>query len=642
MQLEPEEVARLDTWIATIAQELRPGPVTPTSEGCRLGRRGSLAVATTALWHDHQAGKGDRGALSLIRHLRQCDAAAAGYWAAAWLDAHSGLGDFTADTAAISSETSEQRAAFVGQVLTEATDPLGTPAEAYLRSRGLMPPYPECVRFLPDARLGESAVVGLLTTADGEPVGCQLGYLTPEGKKSAAPPARQMFLLDREKAALAAFRITVATPIEGAAPLAICEGLEKTIAVGQVGAAATVLGVPGVARLHKLDFQKGSTVVVVADGDEPTSPAAGALVTACDKWVLGGVTVRVTPTPIGEDADSILLKQGPDALRGLIAEAGEVRLSFAADTKRLADMDEAEAERARAEAAKRHGVRMSFLDKKIAEERAKAEAAKKEVPEEEQPWPEAVELRDILDEALTEATRYVSADETALATVIAWCAHSHLIHHERVHVPIAPRLAVQSPDKGCGKSTLMDVVGGWCRAPVLASSITAAAIFRVVSERKPTLLIDEADRTITDRNGDLLAVLNSSHRRSGATVLRVEEVGGQRAVVEFSTWCAAAFAGIRELPGTLQDRSVVVRLRRALPQEVQAHLRHGTSKELRILRRKLFAGRRPPAPPLAENARGVSQSRLRQLGVPDRSRSISRRPLAGIDRGGRPRGPAGR
>jgi hypothetical protein len=88
MQLEYEDVARLDSWIATIAQELRPGPVMPTAEGQRLGRKGSLALTTTALWHDHQAGKGGHGALSLIQHLRQCGAAAAGYWAAAWLDAH--------------------------------------------------------------------------------------------------------------------------------------------------------------------------------------------------------------------------------------------------------------------------------------------------------------------------------------------------------------------------------------------------------------------------------------------------------------------------------------------------------------------------------------------------------------------------
>lgn len=607
MRLEPEDVERLDSWIAVIAQELRPGPVMPTAEGRRLGRKGSLAVATTALWHDHQAGKGGRGALSLIQHLRQCDAAGAGYWAAAWLDAHPGLGDFAADTAAASSENNGWRADFVAQVLTEATDPIGSPAEVFLRGRGLTPPFPPCARWLEDARLGEGAVLGVLTTETGEPVGVQLGYLTPTGQKSAALPARQLFLLDRERAEQGAFRITAPQPVEGAVELAITESLEKAIAIAESGAAATVLGVPGIGRFHKFDFEKGSNVVVVADGDEPTSPAAGALVTACDRWLLGGVAVRVTATPLGEDADSLLLKQGPDALRRLIAEAGEARLSFAADTKRLAGMDEAEAERARTEAAKRHGVRMSFLDKKIAAERAKAEAAKKEVPEDEQPWPEPVELRNVLDEALSQARRYVSADETALATVVAWCAHAHLINHERVHVPIAPRLAIQSPDKQCGKSTLMDVVAGLVPRPLLASSITAAAIFRVVEERQPTLLIDEADRTISDRNGDLLAVLNSSHRRSGATVLRVEEVGGRRAVVEFSTWCPAAFAGIRELPGTLQDRSVVVRLRRALPQEVQAHLRHGTSKELRVLRRKLIRWaadlRRLPLPKMPEGFR---------------------------------------
>jgi hypothetical protein len=43
MQLDPEEAERLDSWLPAIAQELRPGPVAPTAEGIRIGRKGSLA-----------------------------------------------------------------------------------------------------------------------------------------------------------------------------------------------------------------------------------------------------------------------------------------------------------------------------------------------------------------------------------------------------------------------------------------------------------------------------------------------------------------------------------------------------------------------------------------------------------------------
>ena len=62
-----------------------------------------------------------------------------------------------------------------------------TLAALWLISRGLTAPYPSCVRFLPDARIGEGAIVGVLTTADVEVVGVQLGYIDPLGRKSVMP-----------------------------------------------------------------------------------------------------------------------------------------------------------------------------------------------------------------------------------------------------------------------------------------------------------------------------------------------------------------------------------------------------------------------------------------------------------------------
>ena len=56
-----------------------------------------------------------------------------------------------------------------------------------------------------------------------------------------------------------------------------------------------------------------------------------------------------------------------------------------------------------------------------------------------------------------------------------------------------------------------------------------------------------------------------------------------------SYWGAVAFAGIRELPETLQDRSIAVRLPKALPGEVRAHLSDGTSSVLRTIKAKFAA-----------------------------------------------------
>lgn len=127
----------------------------------------------------------------------------------------------------------------------------------------------------------------------------------------------------------------------------------------------------------------------------------------------------------------------------------------------------------------------------------------------------------------------------------------------------------------------MEAIGNLVPRPLPASSITAASVFRIIEEMQPTLLLDEADQMLVDRHSPLVAVLNSSHRKSSAFVIRTEEVlPGQFQPVRFSTWAAVMFAGIRELPPTLQDRSIVLYLRKAKPGEVRKHLRDGKCPDL--------------------------------------------------------------
>jgi putative DNA primase/helicase len=90
--------------------------------------------------------------------------------------------------------------------------------------------------------------------------------------------------------------------------------------------------------------------------------------------------------------------------------------------------------------------------------------------------------------------------------------------------------------------------------------MSSAAVFRAVEAFAPTLIIDEADTFLTPEKPELIGILNSSHVRATAYVVRV--VGDDHEVKSFSTWCAKAIALIGELPGTLQDRSIIVRMHR--------------------------------------------------------------------------------
>jgi putative DNA primase/helicase len=100
------------------------------------------------------------------------------------------------------------------------------------------------------------------------------------------------------------------------------------------------------------------------------------------------------------------------------------------------------------------------------------------------------------------------------------------------------------------------------------ASISAAALYRVVDSLKPTLLLDEVDATLaqkTDTAEALRGLLNAGNDRTSSRVLRC--VGEDKDVVSYEAFGAKVLAGIGEIPDTMEDRSVIVELRRKLENE---------------------------------------------------------------------------
>jgi hypothetical protein len=194
------------------------------------------------------------------------------------------------------------------------------------------------------------------------------------------------------------------------------------------------------------------------------------------------------------------------------------------------------------------------------------------------PWHEAVDGAHLLEDIAGAIKRYVVLPEGGAEMVALWIVHTHCFD-SFVH---SPRLAIQSPEKGCGKTTLLDVVGKIVARFVPTANISPAAVFRVVEAARPTLLIDEAD-TFLRENDELRGILNSGHRK-GATVIRT--VGDNHEPRCFSTWAPCAIALIGRLPDTLQDRSVVCALRRRKPSERVESFRGDRADHLHVLARK--------------------------------------------------------
>ncbi|MFG2002087.1 DUF3631 domain-containing protein [Spirillospora sp. NPDC048911] len=177
-------------------------------------------------------------------------------------------------------------------------------------------------------------------------------------------------------------------------------------------------------------------------------------------------------------------------------------------------------------------------------------------------------LLDALRDALT---RYVILPSPHAADAVTlWIAASHA----QPAWPHAPRLVIRAPEKRCGKSRLLDVTEATCHAPFITVNSSPAAVYRSITDDPPTLLVDEADTIFgpkAEGNEDLRGLLNAGHQRN-RPAKRYDANTGR--VESIPTFAMAALAGIGAMPDTIEDRAVIIRMRRRGPGETVAPFRH--------------------------------------------------------------------
>jgi Protein of unknown function (DUF3631) len=192
---------------------------------------------------------------------------------------------------------------------------------------------------------------------------------------------------------------------------------------------------------------------------------------------------------------------------------------------------------------------------------------------------------DLLDQAAAMLARYVAfPSPAALVAVTLWTAHAHVV----TAFESTPRLALLSAEKGSGKTRTLEVLELLVPRPMHAVSATAAALFRAVEASQPTLLFDEADTYFGPMaKGDteeLRALVNAGHRK-GAVAYRCFGDPNKMEVRAYPAFCAVALAGIGDLPPTILDRAVLVRMRRRAPDEhVEPFRRRKAAKDADDLR----------------------------------------------------------
>lgn len=233
---------------------------------------------------------------------------------------------------------------------------------------------------------------------------------------------------------------------------------------------------------------------------------------------------------------------------------------------RLAELSPLEYEQKRTAEAERLGVRASVLDAEVRAAR-KSLCATRNDDGDIEPHPHPIDPAQLLDDIVGTIRRFIVAEPETMTAAALWIASTWFIDVAQV----APLATITAPEKRCGKSQLLTLIGKLSRRPMTASSISPAALFRSIDAWQPTLLIDETDALLKD-NEELRGLLNAGHTRDSAYVIRV--VGDDFTPTKFSVWGCKALSGIGHVADTLMDRAVILELRRKLPHETVDRLRY--------------------------------------------------------------------
>jgi putative DNA primase/helicase len=266
-----------------------------------------------------------------------------------------------------------------------------------------------------------------------------------------------------------------------------------------------------------------------------------------------------------------------DASHGFECITGETEGEI---IERLSKLSLLEYDRVRINAAKSLSVRISALDAQVKQAR-KINTEEQSLTEDTEPYSQAVNLIDALNEIRSAFNRHAILPAHADVAMTLWCAFTWFIEGAQ----IAPILVIRAPESECGKTTVKDIVELFVKRPLSNEGITLAALFRVVEQLQPTLLMDDADSwLLRDPKDERHSLINSGHKRGGRVFRCAPDTFELQS---FSTFCAKAIIFIGKSKDTLHNRSIEIVLRRKIAGESIISLRTADRGQYDLLRTKL-------------------------------------------------------
>jgi Protein of unknown function (DUF3631) len=156
--------------------------------------------------------------------------------------------------------------------------------------------------------------------------------------------------------------------------------------------------------------------------------------------------------------------------------------------------------------------------------------------------------------------KYMALDPGLPLVLAVWALATHVFEC----FDTFPYLAITSPTKRCGKTRLAEIIELLAARGERLVNPTQAVIFRTIQSMTPTLIIDEAEALSfkSDRSEAIREILNAGYR-AGQFVSRCDtSKDGSFEPQKFKTYCPKVLVLIGNLPDTLADRCIPIRLRR--------------------------------------------------------------------------------
>ncbi len=151
-----------------------------------------------------------------------------------------------------------------------------------------------------------------------------------------------------------------------------------------------------------------------------------------------------------------------------------------------------------------------------------------------------------------------------------------------------PYLRISSPEPGCGKSLLGEIIANLSFNGELMVSPTEANMFRLPEAQRGTQVWDEVENQHEAEKGRLLAmkaVLLNGYRSGGAVTRQERGKKGEFNTVRFHVYVPRVLIGLTDLPQVVQQRTIELTLhRRHAGEQVERYIAEERREEELALR----------------------------------------------------------